>query len=252
MAVRPEEIAAFLDKELDISSIEDESKNGLQVWAPAGIEKVALAVDTSMETFRKAWKKKCQMIVVHHGLIWGGIKSVKGVMYDRVKFLLDREMALYAAHLPLDKHPEFGNNIQLCRLLGLSSLKEFGSYHGTMIGLEGVLPKKTRVQSIADLLRERLSGDPLVLSFGKEMVLRVGVVSGAGCTALSEAIARGLDCFVTGEANYASYHEIIDAGIDVIFAGHYATETLGLRALESILRGKFQIGTVFIDIPPPV
>jgi len=252
MAVRPEEIAAFLDKELDISSIEDESKNGLQVWAPAGIEKVALAVDTSMETFRKAWKKKCQMIVVHHGLIWGGIKSVKGVMYDRIKFLLDREMALYAAHLPLDKHPEFGNNIQLCRLLGLSSLEGFGSYHGTMIGLEGVLPKKTPVQSIADLLREKLSANPLVLSFGKKMVLRVGVVSGSGSAALSEAIDRGLDCFVTGDANYASYHEIADAGINVIFAGHYATETPGLRALESILRGKFQIGTVFIDIPPPV
>jgi putative NIF3 family GTP cyclohydrolase 1 type 2 len=115
-----------------------------------------------------------------------------------------------------------------------------------------VLPKKTPVQSIADLLREKLSANPLVLSFGKKMVLRVGVVSGSGCAALSEAIDRGLDCFVTGDANYASYNEIADAGINVIFAGHYATETLGLRALESILRGKFQIGTVFIDIPPPV
>lgn len=252
MIVRLEEIVRFLDEELDIFSIEDESKNGLQIWAPGGVGRVALAVDASMEAFKRAWKEKCQMIVVHHGLIWSGVKSVRGVMYDRLKFLLDREIALYAAHLPLDKHPEFGNNVGLCRLLGLSSLKEFGSYHGTMVGLEGVLPKRMPVQFIADLLKKKLSANPLTFSFGEEMVLRVGVVSGSGSAALSEAIDRGLDCFVTGEMNYASYHEIADAGINVIFAGHYATETLGLRALESILRRKFQIGTVFIDIPPPV
>jgi len=249
MAMDARGVSQFLDELLEISSVQDESANGLQVWAPGPVKGIALAVDACMETFRKAEKEGCQMVVVHHGLIWGGLGAVRGSAYERLKFLLDKGMALYAAHLPLDIHPDLGNNVHLARLVGLTSSQPFGSYHGISIGLRGVLLEKRPLDSVVALLREKLGTEPLVLPFGKGMISTVAVVSGGGSSTLPEAVEEGIDCFITGEARHDIYHEIPEGGINAIFTGHYAAETLGVKSLRDPLEEQLGVEARFIDVP---
>ncbi len=244
-------LAAFLDKEIGIGSIEDGAINGLQVEGPAEVRKVALAVDACMESFESSRASGADLIIAHHGLFWSGFDGLRGVLYSRVRFLIENRMGLYAAHLPLDRHPVIGNNAVLCGILGLSRLVEFAKVRGKPIGFHGSFRTPKKLDEIADILRDRLHCSPKVIKGRKNAVRTAGVVSGGGGTEFKQARELDLDCYITGEASYHVFHDAIESGKSVIFAGHYETETVGLHALGRLIERKLGLKTVFADVPGP-
>lgn len=244
-----ETLVNFLDKELKIHKINDLSRNGLQVQGAEKVRRVALAVDACVEAYRAAADAKCQMIIAHHGMIWGGLPCIKESVYRQVKFLLDRGINLYAAHLPLDLHPKYGNNARIAGMLGIRSQKTFGDYKGIMIGYEGVLPAAVGVHELSVRLERALGGKNVLLPFGKKKIRRVGIVSGRAGDILAEAVAKRLDCFVTGEPKHEHYHLAKEAGINVIYCGHYYSEKAGVQATGELIERKFGIKSMFLDIP---
>ncbi len=248
--VNRDEIVNFLDEYLNVLAFPDKSRNGLQVEGKEEVEKIVFAVDACMDTFVKAKALGADMLIVHHGLIWGGIEYVRGLVQKRLKFLLENELNLYAAHLPLDLHPEVGNNAQLLKLLGLEPKEPFGSYNGLSIGYISEFDEPKPLPLIAQILVEKLKTDYVkAYEFGVEEIKRVGVVSGRGGFAIPEAIEKGVDLFITGEFLHDDYHTAKEGRLSVIAAGHYASETLGVKALMHVLREKFGVKTVFIDNP---
>lgn len=247
------EITAFLDIILQTSEFEDSGLNCLQVQGPEDVQKIGFAVDACLATFRQAAEKKCQLLVVHHGIIWGDKpKPFTGQDFERVKALVSGEVGLYAAHLPLDAHPRYGNNAELARILGVKSLKQFGSYKGKPVGWQGELKRQATLAEIAHLLKVTINAECVVHPFGRkgdEKVATIGIVSGFGSSCVPEAAKLGLDLFLTGEFPHASFHVAKEAGLSVIAAGHYITETLGLRALMPLLEKRFKVKTIFLDEP---
>jgi len=242
-------IVRFLNAQLRVKSIPDSSRNGLQVRVQKEIRKVGFAVDASLTTFEKAARAGCDMLVVHHGIRWKGLRDRTGLQRKRVAFLKGRRMNLYAAHLPLDLHPEYGNNIELARLLGLGGIEKFGRYKGRELGFKGRLSAPRTPGWVAKRLEKAVKAECTVLGFGRPKVKSVGIVSGGGSDALVDAYEERLDCFVTGEAPHHIYHEAKDLRKNVIIAGHYATETTGVRALMPLLKEKFGVRVAFIDVP---
>lgn len=251
-SVGRKELVSFLDSFLKTSHIKDYSCNGLQVQGTDEINKVALLVDASLEGYRQAVSKKCQMAIVHHGIIWDGIRSVSGSSYSHLKYLLDNNLNLYASHLPLDLHPEVGNNAQLAKILKISSLQPFGNYKGIDIGFEGSFINGVQLDEIVHLLCKNLDCECTVLPFGKKVVKKIGVVSGGAADILTEAIDKDLDCYITGEPAHYNYHKAMENEINVIYAGHYHTEKTGVQALGIAIHKQFGIETEFIDIPTSI
>ncbi|MCD6143282.1 Nif3-like dinuclear metal center hexameric protein [Thermococcus sp.] len=248
--VNRDEIVNFLDEYLNVLAFPDKSRNGLQVEGKEEVEKIAFAVDACMDTFIKARAFGADMLIVHHGLIWGGIEYVRGLVQKRLKFLLENELNLYAAHLPLDLHPEVGNNVQLLKLLELEPKEPFGSYNGLSISYISEFDEPKPLPLVAQILVEKLKTDYVkAYEFGVEEIRRVGVVSGRGGFAIPEAIEKGVNLFITGEFLHDDYHTAKEGRLSVIAAGHYASETLGVKALMPVLREKFGVKTVFIDNP---
>ncbi|NCN65402.1 MAG: Nif3-like dinuclear metal center hexameric protein [Candidatus Altiarchaeum hamiconexum] len=239
----------FLDKYLKISEIDDLSVNGLQVEGRKDVKKICFAVDASLETFKLAKKENADMLFVHHGMIWGGIKKVTGINYKRLKFLIENEISLYATHLPLDKHREVGNNIQFLKIFGINeAIEEFGTYHEIIIGYKGKFEKERNLSGFVSEIEKQLNTKCKILKFGKDKIKSVGVVSGGAASLIDEALYN-IDCFVTGEPSHQVYHIAKEGKINVIFAGHYATETLGVKAMTELIGKKFGIETRFIDCP---
>ena len=248
------ELAARLDAELDTAAYADvdASANGLQVGpANVTVEHVAFAVDAAQQTIDAAAEAGANLLVTHHGLSWGGIERITGTTYQRVAPLVDDELALYVSHLPLDGHGEYGNAAGLADLLDLGNRAPFGTMGGEHIGQQGHLPSPTGVADLQATLETELDtgGQPVrALAFGPGRVQQVAIVTGSGADWLDEAVEAGADAFVTGEGKQAIYHEAREAGIDVLLAGHYATETFGVRALQSLVE-EWGIETTFIDCP---
>jgi dinuclear metal center YbgI/SA1388 family protein len=242
----------FLNQWLLISSFKDHSQNGLQVQGSAAIRKVALATDASLKVYEKAVSQGCDMVLTHHGLIWGGLKSVTGRDYRHVKYLLDHNVNLYAVHLPLDAHPDAGNNIVLARLARVCEPVAFGLYHGHTLGFAGELPEPLSLQELSELYRQELGGTHILLPFGKKLIRTVAIVSGGGAESLPEAIEKNFDCFITGEGPHHTYHAALECGINVLYLGHYHSETVGVKAVGKEITKRFKIETVFIDEPPQI
>ncbi len=243
-------LVEYLNDTLRVEEIEDKSQNGLQVEGPDEVSKVAFAVDGCQTSFEQAVAEEVQLLVVHHGLFWSESKLLTGIHLKRVRTLIEGGCGLYAVHLPLDAHPEVGNNAELARLLGLEDAHPFGEYHGTEIGVAGTLQPPLDIPGFIGRLVKALSRPPIrVLDYGPDEVERVGCVSGAAASLMDQATEEGLDTFVTGETNHASFHESAERGLNVFFAGHYATETLGVKALARSVEDEFDLETVFLDIP---
>lgn len=228
----------------------DPSKNGIQVdRSRSEINKVAFAVDAALEPLRLAADWGAQVLVVHHGLFWGHEQTVTGTHYERIRFLIEGDIGLYACHLPLDAHMEVGNNAVMAQKLGLRSVEPFGEYKGMAIGVKGVLPKPLSTDEIA----ERLFTSPQVpirtLNFGTDEVSSIGLISGGAPREFSTAVAEQLDLFITGDAAHTVYHNCLESGINVMFAGHYATETWGVARLAEKLLQERGVETRFIDVP---
>lgn len=236
--------------EIDALARADKSLNGIQVGRSEGeIVLVAFAVDACVESIRRAAAAGAQVLFVHHGLFWGESVPLCGPLRERVRLLLEADIALYACHLPLDRHPELGNNAVLARMLGLKDIRPFGPYHGVDIGFAGRLDPPI---SLDEALRRVLpdGSRPLSLLPGERSELRsAAVVSGGAAPNALDAIAEGVDLFVTGESSHEVYHAMVEAGTAFLAAGHYATETWGVRAVAERLGRETGVRTLFIDLP---
>jgi len=242
-------IVKFLDDLIQIDQISDISSNGLQIKGADEVNKIALATDAAMASYQKSVEAGCQMLVAHHGLIWGGIKYVTGRNHAHLEYMITNKLNLYAAHLPLDMHPKLGNNAKLAQMANLTDVIPFGDYHGIKLGFSGKLKTPATIESFTAMWDSTLPGKSTVLNFGPKEISTVAIVSGRDPSALTEAISKGIDCLVTGETNHTSFHEAKEAGIHVIYLGHYRSETVGVKAVGKELEKEFKIKTVFIDEP---
>ena len=244
------EITRFLDDYLRTGDIDDTSWNGLQVEGKEKVEKVAFAVDAGVETFERSVEEKADMLVVHHGLFWTNRNpSISGWMLERVEILLENGISLYCSHLPLDRHEEVGHNAQILKLLGAKVEDEFLPFRGKNVGWTGRLKNPRTVAEIETKLSEGLGAECRTLAFGPEQVKTIAICTGGGgYGGFYEAMDAGVDLYITGDA-VEVYYTAKDAGMNVIFAGHHATETIGLKALAKIVSGQFGVETVFIDLP---
>jgi len=242
-------IVSLLDKTLRTAEITDRSVNGLQVEGAAEVSKVGLAVDACLEAYEKAHALGCQMVIAHHGIIWEGIKSVRGPIYRQIAFLVKSGISLYASHLPLDLHPTLGNNAQIAKALGLRELRPFGMYRNDNIGFEGVFPRPITLKSVSDAVKKAFGGPTTALPFGPQKIKSAAVVSGGGTAALPEAIEKKIDLFITGESDHANHHLALEGKINVVYGGHYHTEKPGVIAIGGFLSKKFGIEAVFLDVP---
>ncbi len=237
-------IVAYLEDLLRHKEIPDRyCPSGLQVEGAPEVRRIGFCVDACMESFQALGE--CQMVIVHHGLFWPSVGRITGSLRDRLAYLLGRQMTLYASHLPLDKHPNLGNNAQLLKQLGLKADEEFSEV-GWLGEFEAPVPRA----EVVSRLEKILHGPVRLLDFGPEEVLRLGVSSGSGGhELLSAAAQRKADLVLTGETSHPMYHAAREAGVNVALGGHYATEIWGLKALMPMLEETFGVETWFVDVP---
>ncbi|RQG93073.1 Nif3-like dinuclear metal center hexameric protein [Natrarchaeobius halalkaliphilus] len=251
------ELSTFVDR-LDETLCHDDyaeldaSANGLQIGPAEGtVEHVAFAVDGVLETFERAADVGADALVTHHGISWGGFDRVTDGTYDRVAALIESDLALYVSHLPLDGHQRLGNAAGVADVLELENRAPFGELGPEHIGQRGRAPAPYAPTALRDRLESELdTGDQPVrlLEFGPEEVEDVAVVTGSGTDWLAEAADVGADALVTGEGKQQVFHEAREAGITVVLAGHYATETFGVRSLQRLVE-EWGLETTFLDVP---
>ena len=248
-----EAVARLLDGELRLDAFRDVSDNGLQIANVGEITCVATAVDASLEAFEAAAARGAQMLVVHHGLSWGGsLARITGLNYKLVSCALKHNLALYACHLPLDAHPTLGNNAQLAGALELTRLRPFMHYHGQAIGFKGVLPEPCSREAFEKRVREAVAPRRVEwLAFGAEEIRTVGICSGGAPEGVDEAAREGLDVYLCGEANLVAYNLAKQWGVNALAVGHYATERFGVRALGSWLAEQTGLKVEFLDFDSP-
>jgi len=236
-----DELVRYLDEYLRIRDFpQDPSLNGLQVEGRRTVRKVGAAVDAGEAIFQKALEAGVDFLIVHHGLFWGKPFPIVGHHKRRLETLFAGGINLYAAHLPLDAHEEVGNNFVLARRLGLVDLTPWD------VGVKGRFPRPTPLLQVADRLGQLTGMEPLVHQGGLDQVETVILVSGSGTGLLPKVDA---DLFVTGEPKHSVFHETFERGLNVIYAGHYATETFGVKALAAHLEARFGLPWVFLDHP---
>jgi len=207
---------------------------------------VGFAVDACISTFEKAAAQDIDLLVVHHGIKWRPQKD-RELECRRTAYLQKHNMGLYAVHLPLDLHEEFGNNMQLCRLLEVQHPRRFGRYHGIKIGYAGTFGRSIVLDDVAERVAKRLRSPCRIHRFGKDRIRSIGIVSGGGGSLLKEACSSMLDCFLVGEIDLAVYNAASEYGMNLLVAGHYATETVGVKALIPLVSDAFGVEALFIS-----
>ena len=249
-----DEIVAFANELLDVASYPDYGPMGLQVVGAPDVTKIACSVSASRELFVRALETGAQLVLVHHGLFWAGPpRALDRASKRRLQLLFDADLALAAYHLPLDGHLEVGNNALLARAIGAGEIEPFAVHGRATIGVRarfvdsGIAPA-----DLVERVRAATGREPLAFTDGPDPVRTIGIVSGAGADHLEDAIDAGLDAFVTGEPAERSMARAREASVHFLAAGHYATETFGVRALGERLAERFGIRHVFVDVPNPI
>ena len=244
-------IVSWTSAYLGSDAIKDSSMNGLQAEGRPAVKKIAFGVSASLECLKKAADWGADMLIVHHGLLWGKSQAFKGPLKNKLELLFASGMSLCAWHLPLDRHPDCGNNARLLKMLGARNLKPFGTYDGGTIGFRGVLPKPLTMGDIAAALAIKLDAEPLCFRFGAAKIRTVGAVSGGASDLFRQAVEAGLDLYITGDVREATQEFARESRANFISAGHYNTEKPGVMALAALLEKKFGVKTEFIDVPNP-
>lgn len=243
----------LLDQYLDISSFADAAVNGLQVQNSGSVTKIGLAVDACLETILLATQENCNLLLVHHGIFWGSAPPICGHHYRRVQALILADMSLYAAHLPLDAHPEVGNNIQIAKQLGLNNVVPFGSLGGPPLGVQGCLPTPRSWEAALGECRRVVGQEKATLRFGPELISRVGIITGSATDPhlFEEANRAELDLFITGEPKQPAYSLAQELNLNIFYGGHYQTEKTGVMALGEYLEKQLGLPTVFLETGCP-
>jgi dinuclear metal center YbgI/SA1388 family protein len=252
------ELAGYLDRYLRIGEVPDEDAalNGLQAENRSGeVSRIVAAVDASLATIEgvadrpTAFPPDRPLLLVHHGLFWDGNVPLTGRRYRRVRALLDRDIALYAAHIPLDVHAEVGNNHVLARQLGLAGVEPFDTYRGVPIGVQGALDPAVPREELVERIGSLLGGSVKLIPGGPTLARRIGIITGGAGSRIAAARDAGLDTYLTGEGAHHTYFDAMELGVNAIYAGHYATETVGVKALAEHLSSRFGIPWEFHDHP---
>jgi dinuclear metal center YbgI/SA1388 family protein len=248
------DILAEADRLLEPQRFEDYGPNGLQVPGPDQAATIATGVSAHAELFELAAGEGADLLLVHHGLFWGsGPGPIDPVLKHRLEILFAADIALAAYHLPLDAHPEVGNNALLAHAVGAEEMEPFARHHGQPIGVLARLPGDgIEPGDLVDRVRTVTNREPLVFDSGPECVQRLAIVSGAGADYIDEAAAAGADALLTGEIPERAMAQARERGLHLIAAGHYATETFGIRRLGEHLAERFGVRHVFLDVPNPV
>ncbi len=243
------DLVSFLDRELHIAEIQDYpgAMNGLQLANEGQIERIMAAVDASLPVIEAAARGGPGLLIVHHGMFWQGAQPVTGAFYRKIKLAMDAGLAIYSAHLPLDVHPEWGNNIQLAKAIGLENPEPFFEKNGIFLGIRGSW-SGTR-NDLASALRKTLGSPAHVCPAGPEIVQSVGIITGGAGSEVVKVASLGLDSFVTGEGPHWSYSLAEELGINVFYGGHYATETFGVEVIARMIGEKFGYPWKFLDHP---
>ncbi len=254
MEAEREEIVEFCDRLLDVGAFDDYGPNGLQVPGAAQVSKLASGVSAHRELLERAADGGAQMLLVHHGLFWDfHPRALSEPMAERLRITLERELSVAGYHLPLDAHPEIGNNALLRDQLGFDpDPRPFAEVKGRAIGVIGRRPDGVDAQRLFDRVAEVSGRDPLVFDAGPRTVRSIGIVTGAGASAIHAAVELGLDAFLTGEPAEHAMGDAREGAIHFIAAGHYATERLGIRRLGDLVAERFGIAHDFIEVPNPV
>jgi len=247
--VKLAELVAYLDDYLRLNEAGDfgNALNGLQVENAGDVARIAVAVDACESVILAACQQKADLLIVHHGLFWGGLQPVTGRTYRKFAALLKHDLAVYSAHLPLDRHPDVGNNAVLARLIGIELQGTFAEEKGAPIGAWGTL--RTTRDDLASRIAGAVGASPKVIAGGPDTFERIGVITGAGGSLIREASDAGLDALVTGEGAHHTFFDAEELGVNVYYAGHYATETVGVKMLGKHLGDRFGLPVAFIDHP---
>ena len=248
-----DDLIAALDELLDPGAYPDLGPNGLQVPGAREVTRVISGVSAQRALSERAVELDAQLVLVHHGLFWDFQPTgLTPVLAERLRPLFKHDINLAAYHIPLDAHAELGNNALLAQALGCDAHEPFGSYRGTPIGRKGTFPGGITVPELRERVRAATHREPTIQGAGPERIRAIGIVSGSAADMLPQAIAAGLDAFLTGEPREHVMADAQESGIHFIAAGHYATETFGVRALGDLLAERFGVEHVFVDIPNPV
>ncbi len=243
------DLVAYLDDLLNIKTITDFGPQGLQVEGSAEVNKIAVGVDTAHATIDGALAAGADMLIVHHGIFWGPPRRISGAFGYKVRRFIQSDLNLYAAHLALDAHPELGNNAELCRVLGLTPMASYFNFKGLDVGLIAEPAADMSFSALVARFSKTLQQPLRVDAAGPENIRRVAVCSGDAARSMEEAYERGCDTLVTGEQDYTMAHAPAELGMNVIYGGHYVTETLGVQALARHLHQQFNLPWIFIDNP---
>jgi dinuclear metal center YbgI/SA1388 family protein len=251
MSIKSCELIKFLDTILSPSNFIDSSLNGLQVEGKEQIKSVAVAVDAGLAVIADAINKSADILIVHHGIFWGKEERVIGARKKLLSTLLNADLSLYASHLPLDAHVQYGNNFQLAYLLELADIIPAVPYKGSFIGSKGTNKKGLSLEQLSiklSALKGSISA-PLILPFGPTIPEKVCIVSGSAADTLYNYQELDFDTFISGEPKQFAYHFAKENNLNVIFAGHYATETVGVIALGEEIKKRFGVAVQFLDHP---
>lgn len=254
LALTLSELVDYLDRYLEVAAFQDNAENGLQVEGREQVCKVGLAVDACLEAIVLAAGKGCDLLVVHHGLFWGAPIRIRGVHFRRLRALLRADMALYAAHLPLDAHPEVGNSARIASRLQLNDRKPFARHGDRSLGVQGTLPVPLAWEESVQVCRNEVGRETQLFRFGPERVFRVAIVTGSATDPglFQAAASTGIDLLVTGEPKHSAYYLAQELGLNVFYGGHYRTETFGVRALGRHLAERFGLESEFVETACPL
>ena len=244
-----DDIVSFLDTELRIKEVPDYpgAMNGLQMEGRQAVKRVAVAVDASLPVVRKAIESGANLLIVHHGMFWNGARMVTGATYEKFKIAMEAGLAIYSAHIPLDIHPVVGNNARLASALELQGAEPFFEWKGILLGIRGRF--EGSLNQLVRRVGEVLGEDPHVCSAGSGEAGVVGVITGGAGSEVVAVRESGIDSFLTGEGPHWSYTEAEELGMNMIYGGHYLTETGGVKAIADVLSEKFGLEAGFIDHP---
>ena len=244
-----QEIVEYCDSYLRIGEIQDyeNALNGLQVESAGSVKKIAAAVDVSTRALQEAAKCGANLLIVHHGMFWSGLRPVTKALRRQLKFAFENDMAIYSAHLPLDLHLKVGNNVLVMRALDFENSEPFFEEKGSLLGRRASVD--VALDELAKRLEKAVAGSVKTIAFGPKTVRHLGVITGAAGSEIERIAAEGIDTFITGEAPHWAAVAAAEMGLNLLLAGHYATETFGVKALAAHLAGKFQLDWQFIDLP---
>jgi len=247
--MKTKKLTNYLEEVLNNSGILDSSINWLQFEWKNEVKKIWLAVDACLSSYEKAIKSWCDMILVHHWILWWSLQKIDWAFKKQIEFLVKNDLNLYASHLPLDLHSEFWNNIELSRILWLKNIEDFWDYKWLSVWFSWELAKWKTNQEISDIFQKEILGKSIILPFWPKENKKIWIVSGWWACAISEAIEKWMDCLITGEWSHETHHQALEWNLNVIYLWHYHSEKVWAIALWNHLKEKFWLEVEFLDVP---